>query len=75
MWEEWKGWTLPAQVGQLQTGKDGKGVLRSYLFMVPNDLAFLWTEQTRLDYFMNCKPYFNYFNAFTALICCFILFP
>ena len=26
-----KGWTLPAQLGQLKTGQDGKGLLRSHL--------------------------------------------
>ena len=34
-------WTLPAQLGQLKTGQDGKGLLRSHLWC-PNDHARLW---------------------------------
>ena len=34
-------WTLPAQLGQLKTGQDGKGLLRKYLWC-PDDLPRLW---------------------------------
>ena len=30
--KEWKEWTLPAQLGQLKPGQDGKGLLRSHLW-------------------------------------------
>ena len=33
--------TLSAQLGQLKTGQDGKGLLRIHLWC-PNDLARLW---------------------------------
>ena len=38
--ESGQGLTLPAQLGQLQTGQDGNGSLRSYLWCT-NDLARL----------------------------------
>ena len=34
-------WTLPAQLGQLKTGQDGKGLLRIHLWC-PDDLPMLW---------------------------------
>ena len=34
-------WTLPAQLGQLKTGQDGKGLLQSHLWC-PDDLPRLW---------------------------------
>ena len=34
-------WTLPAQLGQLKTGQDGKGLLRIHLWC-PDDLPKLW---------------------------------
>ena len=34
-------WTLPAQLGQLKTGQDGKGLLQIYLWC-PDDLPRLW---------------------------------
>ena len=34
-------WTLLAQLRQLKTGQDGKGLLRSHLWC-PNDLTRLW---------------------------------
>ena len=34
-------WALPAQLGLLKTGQDGKGLLRSHLWW-PNDQARLW---------------------------------
>ena len=34
-------WTLPAQLGQLKTGQDGKGSLRNHLWC-PDDLPRLW---------------------------------
>ena len=34
-------WTLPAQLGQLKTGQDGKGLLRIHLWF-PDDLLRLW---------------------------------
>ena len=34
-------WTLPAQLGQLKTGQDGKGLLRIHLWR-PDDLPRLW---------------------------------
>ena len=36
-----QGWALPAQLGQMKTGEDGKGLLRSHLWC-PNKLARLW---------------------------------
>ena len=36
-------WTLPAQLGQLKTGQDGKGLLQSHL-RCPDDLPSLWTR-------------------------------
>ena len=34
-------WNLPAQLGQLKTGQDGKGLLRSHLWYA-DDLQRLW---------------------------------
>ena len=34
-------WTLPAQLGQLKTGQDGKGLLRIHLWC-PDDPPRLW---------------------------------
>ena len=34
-------WTLPAQLGQLKTGEDGKGLLRIHLWC-PDNLPRLW---------------------------------
>ena len=34
-------WTLPAQLGQLKTGQDGKGMLQIHLWC-PDDLPRLW---------------------------------
>ena len=34
-------WTLPAQLGQLKTGQDGKGLLQIQLWC-PDDLPRLW---------------------------------
>ena len=34
-------WTLPAQLGQLKTGQDEKGLLRIHLWC-PDDLSRLW---------------------------------
>ena len=34
-------WTLPAQLGQLKTGQDGKGLLQIHLWC-PDDLSRLW---------------------------------
>ena len=34
-------WTLPAQLGQLKTGQNGKGLLRIHLWC-PDDLPRLW---------------------------------
>ena len=41
--KEWKEWTSPAQVGQLETGQDGKGLLRIHLWC-PDDLPRLWNR-------------------------------
>ena len=43
---EWTGMDLPAQLGQLKTGQDGKGLLQIHLWF-PDDLPRLWdrTEQ------------------------------
>ena len=42
-WTEMSGqkWTLPAQLGQLKTGQDGKGLLQIHLWC-PDDLPRLW---------------------------------
>ena len=46
-------WTLPTQLGQLKTGKDGKGLLRIHLWC-PDDLPRLWDNKienrNRLSY-------------------------
>ena len=34
-------WTLPAQLGQLKTGQDGKGLLQIHLWC-PDNLPRLW---------------------------------
>ena len=34
-------WALPAQLGQMKTGQDGKGLLRIHLWC-PDDLPRLW---------------------------------
>ena len=34
-------WTLPAELGQLKTGQDGKGLLQIHLWC-PDDLPRLW---------------------------------
>ena len=34
--EEWTGWTLPAQLEQLKTEQDGKGLLLSHLWCLNN---------------------------------------
>ena len=34
-------WTLPAQLGQLKTGQDGKGLLQIHRWC-PDDLPRLW---------------------------------
>ena len=34
-------WTWPAQLGQLKTGQDGKGLLQIHLWC-PDDLPRLW---------------------------------
>ena len=34
-------WTLPAQLGQLKTGQDGKGLLQIHLWC-PDDLPRVW---------------------------------
>ena len=39
-------WTLPAQLGQLKTGQDGKGLLRIHLWC-PDDLPRLWDRIDR----------------------------
>ena len=36
-------WTLPAQLGQLKTRQDGKGLLRFHLWC-PDDLPRLWDK-------------------------------
>ena len=36
-------WTLPAQLGQLKTGQDGKGLLQIHMWC-PDDLLRLWVE-------------------------------
>ena len=38
-----QGWTLPAQLGQLKTGQDEKGLLSSHLWC-PNHHARLWNR-------------------------------
>ena len=40
-------WTLPAQLGQLKTGQDGKGLLRIHLWF-PDDRPRLW-DRLELD--------------------------
>ena len=39
--KEWTGMSLPAQLGQLKTGQDGKGLLQIHLWC-PDDLPRLW---------------------------------
>ena len=42
-------WTLPAQLGQLKTGQDGKGLLQIHLWC-PDDLPRLWDRIEYLVY-------------------------
>ena len=42
-------WALPAQLGQLKTGQDGKGLLRIHLWC-PDDLPRLWDRLERIDF-------------------------
>ena len=53
--KEWTEWTLPAQLGQLKTGQDGKGLLQIHLWC-PNDLPRLWD---RIENRYNCPSYGN----------------
>ena len=39
-------WTLPAQLGQLKTGQDGKGLLQIHLWC-PDDLPRLWDRKEK----------------------------
>ena len=39
---------LPAQLGQLKTGQDGKGLLRIHLWC-PDDLIRLWDRIEKID--------------------------
>ena len=41
-------WTLPAQLGQLKTGQDGKGLLQIHLWC-PDDLPRLWDKIEKID--------------------------
>ena len=41
-------WTLPAQLGQLKTGQDGKGLLRIHLWC-PDDLPRLWDRIEKIE--------------------------
>ena len=36
-----RGWTLPARLGQLKAGQDGKGLLQIHMWC-PDDLPRLW---------------------------------
>ena len=49
-------WTLPARLGQLKTGQDGKGLLRIHLWC-PDDLPRLWdridTKEIIIGSYMN----------------------
>ena len=42
-------WTLPAQLGQLKTGQDGKGLLRIHLWC-PDDLLRLWDRIEKIQF-------------------------
>ena len=39
--------TLPAQLGQMKSGKGGKGLLQSHLWC-PNDLPWLWDRTDKI---------------------------
>ena len=49
-------WTLPAQLGQLKTGQDGKRLLRIHLWC-PNDLPRLWD---RIEFISCIKTYLKH---------------
>ena len=46
-------WILPAQLGQLKTGQDGKGLLQIHLWC-PDDLQRLWDrlDRYKISYFL-----------------------
>ena len=61
-------WTLPAQLGQLQTGQDGKGLLRIHLWC-PDDLLRLWD---RIQYNRRYHFYTSLTKKDNSLVkCCF----
>ena len=45
---------MPAQLGQLKTGQDGKGLLRIHLWC-PDDLPRLWDKIERIEPAVNKK--------------------
>ena len=50
-------WTLPAQLGRLKTGRNGKGLLRTHLWC-PNDLSRLWDRIEKKDMDLIMMDYF-----------------
>ena len=48
--KEWTGMDLLAQLGQLKTGQDGKGLLRIHLWC-PDDLPRLWDRNEKKETF------------------------
>ena len=69
-------WTLQAQLGQLKTGQDGKGLLQIHLWC-PDDLPRLWDRieknkyrkvlnVTKLQYELQCN--LNFIRLFETLM-------
>ena len=57
-------WTLPAQLGRLKTGQDGKGLLRIHLWR-PDDLPRSW-DRIELFFFrrQTCIEQYQEFTMF-----------
>ena len=63
-------WTLPAQLGQLKTGQDGKGLLQIHLWC-PDDLPRLW-DRIEIEYHktlhkQQLDSYFDHFPTTSTL--------
>ena len=60
-------WTLPAQLGQLKTGQDGKGLLRVHLWC-PDNLPRLWDRIDRIEQNnTNCEYHVYIFHFVTSV--------
>ena len=61
-------WTLPAQLGQLKTGQDGKGLLQIHLWC-PDDLPRLWNRtENRIKQIVALESLIRAFSDFKAFL-------